>query len=888
MTDAHPSEAWFQLVFEAAPNAMLMVDGDRAIRLVNRGAEALFGYDRRELIGRPVEVLLPPRFAGRHAAHAQAFLERPSARAMGAGRDLYGLRKDGTEVPIEIGLSPVETSAGRITIASIVDISERAMLRERFRDLAESLPHMVWTCAGDGPCDYLSPQWVAYTGIPEEQQLGYRWLEQLHPDDIEPTKERWARAAARGGTFDTEFRIRRHDGAYRWFKTRAVPIRDAAGRITKWFGSNTDIQDLRDAQEATARLNRELEARVLARTEALREANARLETVAMQLLTAQRITQVGSWELDVATGAVTWSAELFRIFGLSPTDSAPNYRDQSALFEPESWARLQAAVTHSVATGEGYDLTLTVHRADGERRTANAHAEALHGPPGAVERLVGTFQDTTERDRVAARLHQLTERLQLATTAAKMGVWDWDVASNVLVWDETMHRLYDTSPDGFIGEYEAWRSALHPDDRAAAEATLAEAVARQTDFNMVFRIITRRGEVKHLRTAATLHRDGAGRHVRMVGVNWDITEQRLAESSLRRSEALQRTILAHAGPAIIATDLGGTITLFNRAAEELLGYAAEELIGAATPVLIHDPAEVDARRAALVRELGVAIGTPFDVFVIKARSHGADANEWTYVRKDRSRVPVLLTVSAIRGDDGEVVGYLGVAVDLSRRKEQERELLELNRLLGERSAQREVLLQEVHHRVKNNLQIIASLLSMQIRHVADASARAALAECRARVESIALIHETLYQSKDYARIPFSDYARTLAQSILRAAGPSGVALALDIEALALPVDAAIPCGLILNELVTNALKHAFPDGRRGTVRVSLRRSSAGEASLAVADDGVGLAADFAERPTRSLGLQLVSALVAQIDGRLEVSRAGGTRFCVSFPLSEPP
>jgi PAS domain S-box-containing protein len=336
MTDAHPSEAWFQLVFEAAPNAMLMVDGDRAIRLVNRGAEALFGYDRRELIGRPVEVLLPPRFAGRHAAHAQAFLERPSARAMGAGRDLYGLRKDGTEVPIEIGLSPVETSAGRITIASIVDISERAMLRERFRDLAESLPHMVWTCAGDGPCDYLSPQWVAYTGIPEEQQLGYRWLEQLHPDDIEPTKERWARAAARGGTFDTEFRIRRHDGAYRWFKTRAVPIRDAAGRITKWFGSNTDIQDLRDAQEATARLNRELEARVLARTEALREANARLETVAMQLLTAQRITQVGSWELDVATGAVTWSVELFRIFGLSPTDSGTSRRCSSPSPGPAS------------------------------------------------------------------------------------------------------------------------------------------------------------------------------------------------------------------------------------------------------------------------------------------------------------------------------------------------------------------------------------------------------------------------------------------------------------------------------------------------------------------------------------------------------------------------
>jgi len=760
MIDAHPSEAWFQLVVEAAPNAMLMVDGDRRIRLVNRGAEVLFGYDRSELIGRAVEVLLPPRLAGPHAAHVLAFLKIPSARPKGAGRDLYGLRRDGTEVPIEIGLSPVETPAGRFTVASIVDISERTALRERFRDLAESLPQMVWTCAGDGTCDYLSPQWAAYTGVPESQQLGYRWLERLHPDDVATTKDRWARAAASGEAFDTEFRIRRGDGIYRWFKTRAVPVRDAGGRIQKWFGSNTDIQDLRDAQDTTARLNRELEARVAARTDELGEANA--------------------------------------------------------------------------------------------------------------------------------RLRRLTERLQLATTAARMGVWDWDVAGDALVWDDTMHALYGTSPEAFLGTSEAWRAALHPEDRAGAEAALAEAATRQTDFTTVFRIVTPGGEVKHLRAAAAAYRDATGRCVRMVGVNWDDTAKRVAELSLRRSEALQRALLTHAGPAIIATDPRGTITLFNRAAEELLGYAAAELIGVMTPTPLHDPAEVDVRRAALERELGVAIETPFEVFVIKSRSHGADANEWTYVRKDGSRVPVLLTVSSIRGDGGEVVGYLGVAVDLTRRKEQERELMELNRLLGERSAQREVLLQEVHHRVKNNLQIIASLVSMQIRHVGDASARAALAECRARVESIALIHETLYQSKDYARIPFSDYARTLAVSILRAAAPSGVALALDIEALALPVDTAIPCGLILNELVTNALKHAFPGGRGGSVHVSLRRTSAGEASLSVADDGVGLAADFAERPTRSLGLQLVSALVGQIDGRLEVSRVGGTRFCVSFPVTEPP
>jgi two-component sensor histidine kinase len=197
-------------------------------------------------------------------------------------------------------------------------------------------------------------------------------------------------------------------------------------------------------------------------------------------------------------------------------------------------------------------------------------------------------------------------------------------------------------------------------------------------------------------------------------------------------------------------------------------------------------------------------------------------------------------------------------------------------------AEKDVLLAEVHHRVKNNLQVISSLIQMQARRVGDKAVAAALTECRGRVNAIALIHEKLYEEKDVGKLGFGSYVRSLVDGIVRATHAPTQLVRLDVSVpdLHVAVERAIPCGLLLNELVTNALEHAFPDGRPGTLRVELREEAGGRVVLGVSDDGIGLPADLEPAQSPSLGLRLVSALTSQLKAKLNVERraGGGTKF----------
>jgi two-component sensor histidine kinase len=220
---------------------------------------------------------------------------------------------------------------------------------------------------------------------------------------------------------------------------------------------------------------------------------------------------------------------------------------------------------------------------------------------------------------------------------------------------------------------------------------------------------------------------------------------------------------------------------------------------------------------------------------------------------------------------------------IHKRKTQ-RELAKSAEQIRSSLGEKEILLKEVHHRVKNNLQVISGLLNLQAHHITDESSKEIYKESQNRIISMALIHEELYQAKDLARVDFGAYIENLAENLFGSysVDKDRITLDLDIAHTEMVVDTAIPCGLIVNELISNCLKHAFPDGMSGRVRVVFHELDDKEYVLEVSDDGVGLPPEMDITRTASLGMQLVYLIAEQLKGEMEVSREGGTSFRILF------
>ena len=220
---------------------------------------------------------------------------------------------------------------------------------------------------------------------------------------------------------------------------------------------------------------------------------------------------------------------------------------------------------------------------------------------------------------------------------------------------------------------------------------------------------------------------------------------------------------------------------------------------------------------------------------------------------------------------------VSVGIDITERKLAEAQIQSSLR-------EKEVLLQEIHHRVKNNLQVISSLLDLQSQQIEESAMLEVFRESQNRVKSMALVHEKLYQSKNFAKINFAEYTESLTNYLFKAyeLHSGNVTLELDIEEVTLNIDTAIPCGLIINELVSNALKYAFPDSRTGKISISLHSDRHKHFTLIIKDDGVGLPINWDFKTVKSLGLQLVKVITKQLKGTIEIDRTRGSQFRLNF------
>lgn len=332
---------------------------------------------------------------------------------------------------------------------------------------------------------------------------------------------------------------------------------------------------------------------------------------------------------------------------------------------------------------------------------------------------------------------------------------------------------------------------------------------------------------------------------------------------LTESGALSR-ILDLADDAIITVKKDQKILFFNSGAERIFGYKRDEVVDQPVDMLI--PRGFRRVHSNHVQE--------FAAHPQASRRMG-ERREIYGLRKDGTEFPAEASISKAESE-GDFL-FMVILRDITARREAERKIEQSLR-------EKESLLQEIHHRVKNNLQVVSSLLGLQSRQMADEEIRRAFRESQNRVHSMALIHERLYQSKDLSQIDCQEYADQLVGHLFRSYGVSlsRVKLEMDFSGERMPMALAVPMGLILNELLSNSLKHAFPHGREGKVVVELRRSEAGMLTLVVADDGVGLPANANLWNARSLGLRLVRILSEQVGAELNIGSENGTRTEVVF------
>jgi PAS domain S-box-containing protein len=453
------------------------------------------------------------------------------------------------------------------------------------------------------------------------------------------------------------------------------------------------------------------------------------------------------------------------------------------------------------------------------------------------------------------------------------------VASNpdgvVIGWNRGAELLYGYRADEVIGRS---LRALVPDDR---QGEMDELFARiRKGERIPHRDTTRRRKdgtpIAVSQTASPIF-DRAGELVGISTIARDISERRQAEEELRAASQHARSLIEASLDLLVTISPAGKVTDVNQATIRATGAARESLIGSDFCDYFTEP---ERARDGYQQVFSRGLLTDYPLTIRHRSGRHTD---------------VLYNASLYRDARGQVLGVFAIARDVTAQKlaEVERARLVASQqevARSERAAlhslrEKEVLLREIHHRVKNNLQVISSLLSMQARYLPDAEARAIFAQSQNRVQSIALVHEQLYRSADLSHVHFEGYVQSLIENLFYTYGAAerGIACEIDVGGVQLSVDQAIPCGLLINELVTNALKHGFPSGRRGLIRVLLCADRSGTLHLTVADDGVGIPRDFDLHDTRSLGLDLIFTFAEQLDAVIEVEREAGTAFVLRFP-----
>ncbi|MBX3051962.1 MAG: PAS domain S-box protein [Caldilineaceae bacterium] len=610
----------------------------------------------------------------------------------------------------------------------------------------------------------------------------------------------------------------------------------------------------RSSQRARQRIHYQLAER--------QRAEAALAHSEEELHLALSASRVGTWNWNITTGDVTWSEQVGLLFGLPPGESVGSFERYLSLIHPEDRPLVETAIQAAVAERSQMSVEHRVIWPDNSIHWLVGRGDLATGTDDSPVRMAGTVVDITDRKRTSLELAESERKYRLLFETSQDAIVNLELEERRIVdCNPATEAMYGYSRKELLGMTSMQLSQNPPLPLAELDDSQFSSPSKIHRQHAIHQ--RKDGSTFPVEVSASAYQNN-GKPMIYAAFR-DITERMEAESALRSSEARYRAIVESTDDLICRFLPDTTLIFVNEAYCRYFGRTREELIGLPFLTLIPESEHASIREQ-LQKLMETDASFTYEHQVV---TPGGELRwqQWT----DRSIVD----------GDGVVRELQSVGRDTNERRVTEEHLQESLR-------EKEILFREIHHRVKNNLQIVSSLLKLQAATLEDSQMRAIVDDSRNRINSMALIHERLYRTGDLAQIDFAAYAKELVVHLFRAHGAAArhITAHIDIPDIQLRVDTAIPCGLIINELVTNALKHAFPHQTPGQVTIAVTADRDERVHLRVQDNGIGLppGQDIAE--TDSLGLQLVQTLVAQIDGALTRLPGPGAGICITFSNKE--
>jgi PAS domain S-box-containing protein len=731
----------------------------------------------------------------------------------------------------------------------------------KYRQIVETSQEGIWLIDKNDRTIFVNQKLSEMLGYNIEEILGRSPQKFMAPEFLLYADNR-LQEHTQGVSHVIDYRFIRKDGRDLWCILSSSPLFDTQG---KYAGSLAMIMDITERRQVE---------------EELRQSEERYRTLYESLRDA--FVQVS---MD---GLIIEFNDLYcQMLGYSSVEMrALTYRELT----PERWYAFEDYIVREQIIPRGYSdiYEKEYRRKDGtvipvELRTILVRDEA--GNPKSMWAIV---RDITERrkaeealkkardtleEKVKERTIELEEAcrslkeseagLAEAQKMANIGNWDWNITKDETRWSEELYSIFGRNPEEGPPTQDEISEYIHPDDRAYVSKAFKEGLSGKEN-SIEFRIILGNGEERtiHVQTRTIFNKENIPTQVR--GITQDITERKKTEEKIQ----VLVDAVESSNDAIGTLSLDGIVMSWNKGAEQIYGYSANEILGKNISIVEPDHIKGEIKRFSE----GIKQGE-------KSQSY-----ETLRVKKDGTIINISATLSPVFNSSQKLVAVLAIARDISERVKAEKELAEINK----------IRIKEIHHRIKNNLQVISSLLDLQAERFQNKEVLEAFKESQNRVISMALIHEELYKGGGTESLDFSVYLQKLAENLFQTyrLNSRNVCLDFDIEPNTFfDIDIAVPLGIIVNELISNSLKHAFNKNEKGEIRIKLSKKKgiiAHESTfnLIISDNGKGIPEDIKFENLKSLGLMLVKILVEQLNGKIAFKRTHGAEFRISFNVIE--